>query len=279
LKSYYLIIALAAGLSGSGAIRVASAKERHSRAVAKYNAVLKQIEYAKARLESELEKLGKCADDAFEKMRHANQILEPLKRRGKSSIPAKCEVNELAVLTRSTDLITSYSAAKAAAAGTVVGTALAAGSWTAVSMLGTASTGVAIGGLHGAAATNAALAWFGGGSLVTGGGGMIAGKLALVNVVFLPIAAIAGIATHVKASDIADKARGIEETNIKNTELATEVETRNRSIATLLGDITRETEILNSALARAEERLFRFGMFSRMYKFFRYVIRGYYYSS
>jgi hypothetical protein len=146
-------------------------------------------------------------------------------------------------------------------------------------MLGTASTGVAISGLHGVAATNAALAWFGGGSLATSGGGMIAGKLALVNVVFLPIAALAGVAAHLKASDIADKARGIEDANIKNTELSRELEDRERSIGPLLGVITREMEILSSGVASAEQRLFRFGVFSRIYKHFRHVIRGYYYSS
>jgi hypothetical protein len=273
-----ILIALAAGLGGSGAIRVATAKERHSRAVEQYNRVLKQIEFAKARLESELEKLGTCADVAFGKMRQANQILEPLKRHRKSLIPAKCEVNELVVLRQSTDLITSYSAAKAAAAGTIVGTALAAGSWTAVSMLGTASTGVAIGGLHGAAATNAALAWLGGGSLAAGGGGMIAGKLVLVNVVFLPIAAVAGIAAHLSATDIDAKAREIEETSIKNTKVVDTLKNRGHSIATLADEMTQETNVLGLAVARAEKRLFRFGVFSRIYKYFRFVIMGYYYS-
>ena len=41
---------------------------------------------------------------------------------------------------------------------------------------GTASTGTAISSLSGAAATNAALAWLGGGSLAAGGGGMAAGN-------------------------------------------------------------------------------------------------------
>lgn len=41
---------------------------------------------------------------------------------------------------------------------------------------GTASTGAAISGLTGAAATNAALAWLGGGALAAGGGGMAAGQ-------------------------------------------------------------------------------------------------------
>ena len=45
---------------------------------------------------------------------------------------------------------------------------LAVGSWTLVSMLGTASTGTAIATLSGVAAHNAILAWFGGGALAAG---------------------------------------------------------------------------------------------------------------
>lgn len=41
---------------------------------------------------------------------------------------------------------------------------------------GVASTGTAISALSGAAATNAALAWLGGGALAVGGGGMAAGE-------------------------------------------------------------------------------------------------------
>lgn len=44
---------------------------------------------------------------------------------------------------------------------------------------GVASTGTAISSLSGAAATNAALAWLGGGTLAAGGGGMAAGQLLL----------------------------------------------------------------------------------------------------
>ena len=44
---------------------------------------------------------------------------------------------------------------------------------------GTASTGTAISALSGVAASNAALAWLGGGAITAGGGGMVAGKALL----------------------------------------------------------------------------------------------------
>lgn len=83
------------------------------------------------------------------------------------------------------------------AAGVGVGVAVAALGPTAAmgvaTTFGVASTGTAISTLSGAAATNAALAWLGGGTLAAGGGGMVAGKalLALAG----PIGwAIAGVA-------------------------------------------------------------------------------------
>ena len=70
--------------------------------------------------------------------------------------------------------------AKSAGAGVAAGAAVAsmapaAAMWVATTF-GTASTGTAISALSGAAATNAALAWLGGGALAAGGGGMAAGQ-------------------------------------------------------------------------------------------------------
>lgn len=60
----------------------------------------------------------------------------------------------------------------------------------AVSTFATASTGTAISSLSGAAATNATLAWLGGGSIAAGGGGMAAGATVLST---LTIGATAGV--------------------------------------------------------------------------------------
>ena len=62
---------------------------------------------------------------------------------------------------------------------------------------GVASTGTAISALSGAAATNAALAWLGGGALAAGGGGMAAGEafLALAGPVGWAIAGVSLVAS------------------------------------------------------------------------------------
>lgn len=78
------------------------------------------------------------------------------------------------------------------ATATSVATAAGVAAWmgvptavtTAVTYIGTASTGTAIASLHGAAATNATLAWLGGGSIASGGGGMALGSSVLAGITF-----------------------------------------------------------------------------------------------
>lgn len=74
------------------------------------------------------------------------------------------------------------------------------------SMFAAASTGTAISALSGAAATNATLAFFGGGSLATGGLGMAAGGAVLGGVVLAPIMAVAGSLMAAKSEENLAKA-------------------------------------------------------------------------
>ncbi|QQE67703.1 hypothetical protein GFS31_44160 (plasmid) [Leptolyngbya sp. BL0902] len=66
------------------------------------------------------------------------------------------------------------------------------GAMTLATTIGVASTGTAISSLSGAAATNAMLAWFGGGSLAAGGGGMALGSMVLGGITLGPALAIGG---------------------------------------------------------------------------------------
>lgn len=92
------------------------------------------------------------------------------------------------------------------AAGSLAGVAAGGGAYLGVGTLATASTGTAISGLSGAAATNATLAWLGGGSLASGGFGMAGGTLVLGGLVAGPLLAIGGSVFAYKAAEAKDEA-------------------------------------------------------------------------
>ncbi|NLI59729.1 MAG: hypothetical protein GX387_14715 [Clostridium sp.] len=121
---------------------------------------------------------------------------------------------------------------------------------------GVASTGTAISALSGAAATNAALAWLGGGALAAGGGGMAAGNafLALAGPVGWAIAGVAivvsGLLLWKGKSDqnrLEDIFTLISKRDVKSYELAI-VEINERIIR-----IKDESQKLNCASERTRE--------------------------
>lgn len=92
-------------------------------------------------------------------------------------------------------------------AGLGSGAALAFGAYNGTMMLATASTGTAISSLSGVAATNATLAWLGGGSLAAGGGGMALGTAVLGGILAGPALAIFGHIMGNKGEEALNNAR------------------------------------------------------------------------
>lgn len=91
--------------------------------------------------------------------------------------------------------------------GTVAGALVAYGAYGGTMALATASTGTAISALSGAAATNAALAWLGGGSLAAGGLGVAGGTVALASLAAGPALAVAGWYMGAKAEENLNNAK------------------------------------------------------------------------
>lgn len=94
-----------------------------------------------------------------------------------------------------------------AASGAMAGGLTAFGAYSAAMALGTTAGGTAIGTLSGVAATNATLAFFGGGSIAAGGLGMAGGAAVLGGIVAGPALCVLGLITGAKASANLDNAR------------------------------------------------------------------------
>ena len=99
----------------------------------------------------------------------------------------------------------------AVGSGALVGMA----SYGGATMFATASTGASIAGLGGVAATNATMAWFGGGSLAAGGLGMAGGAVVLGGIVAAPVLAVGGILLAAKAKKELAEARVLRANAIK----------------------------------------------------------------
>ncbi|WP_218911012.1 hypothetical protein [Pseudoalteromonas sp. MIP2626] len=98
--------------------------------------------------------------------------------------------------------------------GGLVGGTSAIGAWGVVTIIGSASTGTAITSLSGIAATNATLAWFGGGSIAAGGAGMAGGFMVLGGIIAAPAMYFAVTGSYKK----------VEKIKMKKVELLAEIE-------------------------------------------------------
>ncbi len=76
-----------------------------------------------------------------------------------------------------------------------------------VGLFASASTGTAIGSLGGAAAQSATLAWLGGGSLASGGGGMALGSTVLGGIVVAPALFVGGVVLATQGQKAKSQAR------------------------------------------------------------------------
>ena len=132
-----------------------------------------------------------------------------------------------------------------AAAGTAGGALVAFGAYGAAQTLAVASTGTAISALSGAAATNATLAFFGGGSLATGGLGMAGGAAVLGGLVAGPALMVMGFVAGAAAKKSLEKAQTNQAEAIK---IAAELDAGSLQCET----IRRRTYMFYNLLARLD---------------------------
>ncbi len=137
--------------------------------------------------------------DAFSKLKHVDLAVEVSAEGAPTIDPVR--VREAGRVT-----IDLASALGISAVGVGVGAMAGTGTTMAVTSLAAAGTGSAITGLSGVAASNAMLAWLGGGTLAAGGGGVAAGTMVLSGIATAPALLVGGVFLHHKGREAKAKA-------------------------------------------------------------------------
>lgn len=201
-----------------GHSRLIDAEKRYNKIYERYKKTHEKTVSLHCEIQQEVECLGKLTICSLELIDEVSQLFKDSYYRNTNSIfnkPAPVDFNSHAP--KSAAILENYSANKSVAEGIAISSTFTAGSWVLVSLLGSASTGASIAGLSGVAATNATLAWFGGGALTAGGAGMAGGAMVLGGFIAVPLVVYSAWSSHSKAEDVEQKIASIkmEEKNLK----------------------------------------------------------------
>lgn len=180
------------------------ANRRHKEAVA-------ALEKNRNKTNRQFENLGKLKATIFS--HQIKLLVDEIEKRGKGGSELKDfkeSIEKLDLPSLKKMVINSLEIETGLLSGTASGALAGLGAYGSVGMLASASTGTAIASLSGAAATNATLAWLGGGALSAGGLGMAGGTAVLGGFVAGPAIAITGFMMASKAEEALTKARAYE---------------------------------------------------------------------
>lgn len=213
-----LLWGAAALLAGTGVVKGIGAMSDFEAAEDIGKSVRKRYKAAEADLSefrddtnSEFEALGRTKLSIFNRqIKHLVDVIKKSKHATSklSGFDVSISIEELKEMERL--VLKSLEIEKGLGVGAATGVLAAMGAYSGVGTLAAASTGAAISGLSGVAATNATLAWLGGGALSAGGFGMAGGAIALGGIVLGPALAIGGFMMASKAEEALTEARAYE---------------------------------------------------------------------
>lgn len=175
-----------------GASRLEVSKQAYQEAYDEYQALYTEAEGYREKIEENIKAIGAALTEAKLYLYESEKLIK-LGLQDKSGLALEFGMQTLIKVAR---FNFGFNSAISVGAGSVAGGTLAVGSWALVAALGSASTGAAITGLSGVAATNATLAWFGGGALAAGGAGMAGGAAVLGGLFAIPLVYFAAKGSH-----------------------------------------------------------------------------------
>jgi len=218
-----------------------------------------------ATLIDNLNALGKKTKQSMAVLRHCQQLLEiPIEFQMSSQYVHQFDETLYQITRYATGVDSSESSGVVLLQGSTIGGLAAVGSWSLVTMLGSTSTGAAISGLYGAAATNATLAWFGGGALAAGGGGVAAGAMTLGAIVAAPLVAFTVYKTHSKASEVEEQILDIEDQRILTRANDQRINSALTLCSAQLQQLSHAYERLNYVETTVRKQLYPHGIWSML---------------
>ncbi len=254
-------VAAAAGIYGaakgvSGAIDHSNAKDINNDARSMVDSANRKVEEQRKATNAILEDYGQRKLRAFNGV--VAEFIETFERLKNIELSQSPELDKLNAGDFSNKTLAGlrqdYQALKDAGlglgAGMGGGAALAFGAYNGTMLLATASTGTAISSLGGVAATNATLAWLGGGSLAAGGYGMAGGMMVLGGIVAGPALAIFGHVLGNKGEEALNNARS-------NQEQARTIHDQAELMTGKLRAIEQVTSLANTTFSKISSQLRR----------------------
>lgn len=224
------------------------AKEIGEYAESKYEQAKTALENKRKETQCCLESLGKVKADVFS---HQIKHLVDIQKKFHSKLSGFDEKIFIENMRDAEILVEkSLEVEKGVGTGAVSGALAALGAYGSVGAFATASTGTAIGSLSGVAATNATLAWLGGGSLAAGGFGITGGMVALGGIALAPLLAIGGFWAASRAEEALTKARKYEADVDIAIEKMEQVKSVMKAIRTAAGE---QTAVIMAAIERFEK--------------------------
>ena len=218
--------AAVASVIGGGAMilsasdRIRNAKELYERRLREYKNAERRYKNGRKRADAKFDAFGRRRLEALTTLGRAVDFLKKAKLRNRDLEQRRLNITPQQLAEWEKASVQATEVLGGLTSSGVAGMSTAAGVYGLVGMLGTASTGTAIGTLSGAAAKSATLAWLGGGSLAAGGGGVAAGTMVLGGLVVGPAVLVAGFFAQSKAEKVeTEVAKEIAKMDVAETQM------------------------------------------------------------
>lgn len=230
-----------------------------------------KMEDKKTVVNNKMETLIEVKTEAVRSLKKIERISDNLRGKDRDVLIGKLGKEAIQIdFSRIEETISVAEIAMNSAKGLGSGVATALGAWALVGQVGAASTGTAISALSGAAATKATLAWFGGGALAAGGGGIATGTMVLGGIVAIPAVLLSGIFSHVGASK---KIKEIEQRMQEILEAMDQIENNllkldllEKRTDELIISLNRAKDVFDLEIEKVYKAIYKIPFFSKLVK-------------